>query len=182
MSAIPEWQYPLYEAADRLAYSTLEKIGKSQSYPKLIGSAGEINEFLTLLILSQKMKEYRIFRDITLGEFEKDRVDIPNILDEGKSLQIPRGVDESWAVFTQDKRLCELTDHFRDSRTEFQGTNDEIVEFVIRFLLSQLLMDWRGPLMAVLLECTKKHNVQISKLNDLLKNWDHTGIFKTAAP
>lgn len=182
MNKIPEWQYPLYEEPDKVAYSILEKLGKSKKYPKLTGSQYEINKFVKLLIISQKMKDYRRFRDITLNEFKKEKVNIPKILDESRNLEIPRGIDDSWVIFIQDKRICELIDEVRNLKIEFQGTNNKIVEFVVRFLLSQLLQDWRGPLMAVLLECSGNKLMKISKLNGLLKIWDYTEVFKVAAP
>jgi hypothetical protein len=174
---IPEWQYPLYKESDKVVYILLEKLGKSKKYPKLVGSNDEINKFLKLLILSQKMKDYRKFRDIALNEFKKEEANIPKILDESKDLEIHGGVDESWAIFIQDKRLCELMDDFQDANIEFIGTNNEVSEFLVRFLLSQLLQDWRGPLMAVLLECLQYKKIKLSKLNNLLKIWDYTNIF-----
>jgi len=177
MKKIPEWQYPLYKESDKIAYSILENLGKSKKYPKLIGSKEEINDFLKLLLLSQKIKDYRKFRDIALNEFKKKEVNIPKILNKSKNLKIPIGIDKSWAIFIQDKRICELIDNFQDTEIEFIGTNDEIVEFVVRFLLSQLLQDWRGLLMAVLLECLENKRVKISKLNNLLKIRDYTKIF-----
>jgi len=80
MPNIPEWQYPLYKESDKIAYAILEKLGKSKSYPKLIGSRDEINDFLKLLILSQKMKDYRRFRNVVLGEFKKKETNTPRIL------------------------------------------------------------------------------------------------------
>lgn len=177
MTKIPEWQYPLYKESDKVLYSFLEKCGKSKNYPELVGSKNEINAFLKLLILSQKMKDYRKFRDITLNEFKKDKVNLSKVINKSKSLEISRGIDKSWAIFLQDKRLCELFDNFQDAKIEFQGTNDKIGEFVVRFLLSQLLQDWRGPLMAVLLECLESKKVKVSKLNKLLKIWDYTKVF-----
>jgi len=180
MMKIPEWQYPLYKESDRLAYSVLEKLGRSKNYPKLVGTEENIKSFLKLLLISQKMKDYRKFRGIVLSELKKnevDEVDIPKILDQGKTIEITRGVDKSWAVFIQDNRICELIDEFNDSNTEFQGSNDKTVEFIVRFLLSQLLQDWRGPLMAVLLQCLEFENVRVSELNELLKIWDYTKIF-----
>ncbi len=174
---IPEWQYPLYKDSDKVVYAFLEKLGKAKKYPKLIGSKEEINTFLKLLVLSQKMKDYRKFRDITLAEFKKKEVNIQAILDQSKNFEIPRGVDESWAIFLQDKRLCELIDNFQDAKVEFIGNNNQIGEFFVRFLLSQLLQDWRGPLMAVILECLQDKSVKVSKLNDLLRIWDYTKIF-----
>ena len=80
MANIPEWQYPLYKESDKVAYAILEKLGKSKSYPKLVGSKDEINDFLKLLVVSQKMKDYRKFRDIALNEFKKKEANIPKIL------------------------------------------------------------------------------------------------------
>src|SRR3989344_752547 len=177
MANIPEWQYPLYKEPDKVAYAILEKLGKSKLYPKLVGSKDEINDFLKLLVVSQKMKDYRKFRDIALNEFKKKEANIPKILNESKNLEIPRGIDESWAIFIQDKRLCELMDTFQDVKIQFVGNDNEVSEFFVRFLLSQLLQDWRGPLMAVLLECLPDKKVKIAKLNNLLKIWDYTKVF-----
>lgn len=177
MKNIPEWQYPLYKESDEVTYALLEQLGKSKKYPPLVGSKSEINHFLKLLVLSQKMKDYREFRDITLEEFKKEQVDIRKILDKSKNLEIPRGIDESWVILLQDKKLCELMDQFQDGKIDLVGSNTEVIEFVIRFLLSQLLQDWRGPLMAVILECLPDKTVKISKLNNLLKIWDYTQIF-----
>lgn len=177
MKNIPEWQYPLYKESDKVTYTLLEQLGKSKKYPTLVGSQDEINRFLKLLVLSQKMKDYRKFRDITLDEFKKDKADIKKLLDKSKDLEIHRGIDASWVILLQDKRLCELMDQFQDGKIELVGSNTEVVEFVIRFLFSQLLQDWRGPLMAVILECLPNKTVKISKLNNLLNIWDYTKIF-----
>jgi len=124
------------------------------------------------------MKDYRKFRDIALAEFKKEEISIRKIVTESKDLEIPKGIDESWAIFLQDKRLCELMDKLQDAKIEFIGNKDQISEFFVRFLLSQLLQDWRGLLMAVILECLQSKRVKIAKLNNLLKIWDYTRILK----
>lgn len=177
MADVPEWQYPLYKEPDKVAYVFLERLGKSKTYPELSGSKDEINNFLKLLILSQKMKDYRKFRYIALNEFKKTKANITKILIESKNLEIPRGIDESWAVFFQDKRLCELMDNFQDAKIQFIGNDSEVSEFIVRFLLSQLLQDWRGPLMTVLLKCLQDKKIKVSKLNNLLKIFDYTKVF-----
>lgn len=123
------------------------------------------------------MKDYRKFRDIVLDEFKKKEANIPKILNKCKNLEIPRGVDKSWAIFIQDKRLCELMDDLQNAKIQFIGNDYEASEFFARFLLSQLLQDWRGPLMAVLLECLQDKEVKIAQLNKVLKMWDYTKIF-----
>jgi len=174
---IPEWQYPLYKDIDKENYIFLEWIGKSKKYPKIIGEKNEINSLLRLIIASQKMKDYRKFRIILMDELKKEEINIPDVLDRSNELKIIKGVDESWAIFFQDKRICELIDEFNDSDIEFIGNKNQVLEFIVRFFLSQLLQDWRGPLMAVIITCLQDKKVEISKLNDLLKIWDYTGIF-----
>lgn len=174
---IPEWQYPLYKTSDKNAYAILEKLGKSKRYLKLVGSHEEIDCFIQLAILSQKMKDYRKFRDITLREFKKKEINTSKMIEAGESLKIPRGIDASWVVLKQDRRLCELIDRFRDADVRFVGNNQDVSEFFVRFWLTQLLQDWRGPLMAVLLACLHDKHVKVKKLNILLKAWDYTKVF-----
>ena len=69
-------------------------------------------------------------------------------------------------------------DEFQDAKIEFLGNNNQTCEFFIRFLLSQLLQDWRGPLMAVILECLQYKRLKIATLNNQLKIWDYTKIFQ----
>ena len=174
MSEIPEWQYPLYKESDKTAYLILEKIGKSKKYPQIVGLQNKINDFLKVMLISQRDKDYRQFRDIVLDELKNKEINVSNILEKGKNIKIS---DKSWATFIQDKRICELIDNISKTTIEFQGINDEIAEFIVRFWLSQLLQDWRGPLIAVLLECLDNKKVKVAKLNDLLKIWDYTKIF-----
>ncbi len=176
MKEIPEWQYPLYKRSDKSAYAFLKKLGTIGRYPELLGTRIEKSDFLRLLPVSQKMKDYRKFRDDTLREFRKDTANIPKLIRNGKKLGIRRG-NVSWAMFRQDRRICELIDDVRIANVQYSGQDRDISEFVVRFWLSQLFQDWRGPLMALLLEFRSGDTIRLSKLNRLLKRWDYTGIF-----
>lgn len=178
MAAIPEWQYPLYKDSDKAAYSNLKKLAKSGKYPKLVGTPSARDYFLKLLVLSQKMKDYRQFRDRVIKEFSFGEVNLTHTLKESTDLEIPRGIDLSWVVFMQDRRLCEMLDIFQDRVIEFQGTDLEIGEFVVRFLLTQLLTDWRGPLFLVVTEGLKERKIKLSKINQQLKIWDYTQLLR----
>lgn len=178
MNKIPEWQYPLYKKSDVVTYSILRELGKSKKYPKFVGSKTEMDEFVKLLITSQKVKDYRKLRDALLRKFRTRTVKLVDVLFGNKGIKIIKGTDSSWVIFQQDRRICELIDDFYASKIEFEGNAEEITEFVIRFLLSQLLQDWRGPLMAVLINCMKNKRIKVRGLNNLLKLWDYTKIFK----
>lgn len=178
MAKIPEWIYPLYKPFDKKVFKLLVKLGQGRINPKIIGTKNEISKFIKLLIVTQKMKKYRIFRDIVLeGIKNKGIIDTQHLIKEGKKLKIPKGIDKSWAIFKQDQRLCILIDILVKSKVEYIGNKNDIIEFISRFLLTQLLQDWRGPKMMVVKESIKSRRVGIKKLNKLLKYWDFIGIF-----
>jgi len=175
MNAIPEWQYPLYKESDKEAYKLLEKLGNSGEYPALaVDEEADRIHYFKLLLTSQRMRKYREFRDIVLKEFEKEKVLLPTIISQGQKLDTS---DNSWAIFTQDKRLLEVVDKIGSSSISVAGSMRDLAEFTVRYWLSQLLFDWRGPLMAICEEILKKNVADLRSLNDLLKRWDYTGIF-----
>lgn len=178
MTKIPEWIYPLYKPSDKKVFKLLVKLGQGKINPKIIGAKKEISELIKLLIVTQKMKKYRIFRDIVLRNIKrKEIIDTQYLIKEGKKLKIPKGIDKSWAIFKQDQRLCILIDKLVKSRVGYIGSKKDIIEFIARFLLTQLLQDWRGPKMMVIKEGIKSSKVSLKKLNKLLRYWDFTGIF-----
>lgn len=179
MTKSPEWIYPLYKPFDKKVFTFLVKLGQGRISPKIIGTKKEISEFIKLLIVTQKMKKYRLFRDIVLKDIQcKGIIDAQYLIEEGKKLKIPKGIDKSWAIFRQDQRLCILIDKLVKSMVEYIGNKNDIIEFISRFLLTQLLQDWRGPKMMVVKESIKSGKVSLKKLNKLLRYWDFTGVFK----
>ena len=179
MKKIPEWIYPLYKPFDKKVFKLLVELGHGKINPKIIGTKKEISEFIKLLIVTQKMKKYRIFRDIVLKNIQrKEIIDTKYLIGEGKTLKIPKGIDKSWAIFRQDQGLCILIDKLVKSKVEYAGNKNDIIEFISRYLLTQLLQDWRGPKMMVVKESIKSGKVSLKKINKLLRHWDFTGIFK----
>ena len=173
-----EYFYPLYKEEDKRAYDALVDVAHRNNYPTLIGTESGLNEFLRLMVYSGKVKDYRRMRDSIIENVQKGIINTPELARKAKAMEIPRGVDTSWAIFTQDKRICELLDEFTDATIMFVGTRGEKVEFIKRYMLTQLLQDWRGPKLAVVIESLRKKQVQVSALNKLLKLWDFTDIFK----
>lgn len=123
------------------------------------------------------MEEYRKFSNIILAKLEKREIDISQVLQESQNIEVPEGVIRSWAVFPEDEKICQMADEVLDSQVKFRGTKQEIAEFIIRFLLSQLLLAWKAPLVAVLSNCLDQGKVRVSELNRLLSNWDYTNAF-----
>jgi|GEM_PF-1910521 len=174
----PEYVYPLYKKSDKEAYNILRKLSARENIRKVkvIGGKEDVAAFIKLLLASQKMRDYRKFRDEVLKDLRNGTLGLRRLVAFGKKLKIPRGVDRSWAVFIQDKRLCIFIDELLKKNITFSYTNKSLVEFVVRFLLSQLLYDWRGPLLAVLLECLERRKVSVARLGRLLKRWNCTRV------
>ena len=110
----PEWFYPLYKESDKEVYAALLRFAKAKKCPKFKGTGEELNEFLKLIVYSGKSRDYRKYRDLILPELENGEIDLHDFVEKGKGLKITRGVDKSWAVFIQDKRICEVLDNFYD--------------------------------------------------------------------
>jgi hypothetical protein len=179
MKRIPEWLYPLYKPSDKKVFDLLLCLGNGKIKPKVIGSQKDVSEFVKLLVVTQKMKKYRIFRDMVLSELQKkDILDLVSLNIWGRKLKVPKGIDKSWAIFIQDKQLCLLIDKLNVKNIDYTGTESDILEFVARFLLTQLLQDWRGPKMMIVIESLRTKKVSIKRLNKLLKYWDFTDEFK----
>jgi hypothetical protein len=85
-------------------------------------------------------------------------------------------IDFSWAVWKRDKDMGRLAQKIYDSPLELIGTNDEFNEFVLRYLVSIWLVDWEGPLYA-LLQSVENGKANLSDLNQTLALWDFTKIF-----
>lgn len=179
MKKQPEWLYPLYKTSDKKVFDLMLRLGNKTIRPKVIGSQKDISEFIKLLVVTQKMKKYRIFRDIVLTDLKKQNtLNLPLLNTRGRNLEIPKGVDKSWAIFIQDKQLCLLIDKLNLKKVDYVGTKSDVLEFVARFLLTQLLQDWRGPKMMIVIESLKNKKISIKRINQLLKYWDFTNEFK----
>ncbi len=179
MEKIQEWLYPLYKARDKKVYDFLVKLGIGKFKLDIKGTRKEISEFIKFLIVAQIMKKYRVFRDMVLKDIQKKKaLDTPYLVARGSVLKIPKGIDKSWAIFKQDQRLCVLVDRLVRKKVSYVGTDKEVIEFIARFLLTQLLQDWRGPKMMVVIESLNTKQVQLKHLNCNLRCWDFTHIFK----
>ena len=102
------------------------------------------------------------------------KTDLKTINKEIKSMDFK--IDYSWAIRGRDKDMGQLAKKFFKSNPKIIGTDKEFNEFILRYLLSIWLIDWEGPLYALLLS-TKNNIINLKELNDILALWDFTEIF-----
>ena len=176
MNRPPEYFYPLYGNWERNAYAILKKRADELEKMEVKTDQYATNLFFKSLIKSQKSKNWKPFLKQIVRQLRKRKLDIFS-LNKNASLEYKKGI-EKWAVFTQDKRLCLMVDKAINRKIYYLGTEKQLIEFIVRYILSQLLQDWRGAKMMILINSLKSNKVRLSSLNSSLSKWDFTRIFK----
>lgn len=170
--------YPLYKEQDKKLFDLLIDSVHKNKFPEIKGGEQDLISFVKLLISSQKMKDYRKFWDELIESYQSGLLDLNHLNDFGNKLEITKGVDESWAVFHQDKEICNEIDRIVELNIQRIINPNLAGEFITRFLLTQLLFDWRGPLLATCLTIAESGEINFGHLNEILKTWDLAEIWK----
>lgn len=163
--------YPLIDEFDRIFFASLQKAVKEQY--TFVGDDDEKVFFVKSLLCFQMLKDYRTPLYAINDNLTK-KTSLKTINDAIRSKEFI--IDYSWAVWTRDKDMGRLAKKLFSSPLEIVGTNEEFNEFVLRYLISIWLVDWEGPLYA-LLQSTKDGKANLDELNKILSLWDFTKIF-----
>ncbi len=170
----PRHRYPLYNKWDKDCYNLVAKLVRKKQVPEVLGSKEEISQFLKLLIQSQKMHDWRKFLKIVLKSVSSKQINIPKILDY--EFKVPKGY-EKWVVYKEHVEITDFLDSLRKRQIQFIGSDKEIVEFILRFILAQLLLDWKGSLYVMKEIIDKKSKIKLNSLNKILSEFDYTNVF-----
>jgi hypothetical protein len=163
--------YPLIDEFDRDFFTSLQKAVKGKY--TFVGDDNEKVFFVKSLLCFQMLKDYRTpLRAI--NENLTKKTDLKTINDAIKSKGFV--IDYSWAVWTRDKEMGRLAKKLFSSPFKIIGSTQQFDEFVLRYLISIWLVDWEGPLYA-LLQSTKNGKANLNELNKILGLWDFTKIF-----
>ncbi|OGK32604.1 hypothetical protein A3I50_02975 [Candidatus Roizmanbacteria bacterium RIFCSPLOWO2_02_FULL_37_9] len=175
----PFYRYSLFEQWDKETFNRLKEIGKSKNYPKIIGSTKDKNQFLITLIRAQKsLHDWRDFlKDILKQVKENNVVDTFSLNKKYPPESIGKDVPD-WVTYEGDKIVNNFIDELEIRKITFHGTDEEISEFVMRFILGQLGHDWEQTIMMVW-EMTKDKSVlSLKELNKEMKNFDYLKLFE----
>ena len=163
--------YPLIDEFDRSFFANLQKAVKERY--TFVGDDKEKVFFVKSLLCFQMLKNYRAPLYAINDNLTK-KTSLKSINDIIRSKEFV--IDYSWAVWTRDKDMGRLAKKLFSSPFKIVGTDEEFNEFVLRYLISIWLVDWEGPLYA-LLQSTKDGKANLSELNKILSLWDFTKIF-----
>ena len=166
--------YPLFNTFDKDFFTSLKKAIKEKY--TFIGNDDEKVFFVKSILCFQMLKDYRApLYSINDNLTKKTNLKIINDTIKSKDFVI----DYSWAVWKRDKIIGRLAKKLFSSQLKIVGSDKEFDEFVFRYLISIWLVDWEGPIYAILQEI-KNGKANLKELNKILSLWDFTKIFTSS--
>jgi hypothetical protein len=174
----PQYRYSLFEQWDKEAFALIKEIAKTKNYPQITGTKKEKDKFLIMLIRTQKsLLGWRQFLIDVLDQVKKTNIiNTRKLLDKYPSESV--GKDKpAWVTYEEDEIVNNFIDNLTDKKVEFEGTDKEIAEFILRFILGQLGHDWEQTIMVIWEMLGDEGKLSAKKLNAELKNFDYLGLF-----
>jgi len=174
----PKYRYSLFEEWDKEAFETVKDIAKTKIFPQITGSGEDKNQFLITLIRTQKsLHNWKDFLKDTLNQIKSSGIINTKELNEkyppeSISKDIPQ-----WVTYEEDKIVSDFIDELSTKKIDFLGTDQEISEFVLRFILGQLGHDWEQTIMMIWEMLGDENKVYVKDLSQELKNFDYLKIF-----
>jgi len=175
----PFYRYSLFETWDKEAFDQIKEIGKTKNYPKVVGLPNDKNQFLVTLIRTQKaLHDWRdMLIDVLKQVKEKNSIDSALFNKKYPPESIGKDIP-AWVTYKGDKIVSDFIDGFGAKKIIFQGTDEEISEFVIRFILGQLGHDWEQTIIMIWEMMGDKNEISLKELNEEMKNFDYLKIFQ----
>lgn len=142
----PKYFYAFYHSSDRKAYALLEKIRRGKKV-EIFFTQDDLNEFFKRAIMSSKATDWRKFFSFVVKGLDCGRLDLAGV--NTRPAGFRKGCPE-WVFYEQDKELCRLVDGLAGKKFTVKAGRRDVLEFVLRFIQTELIHDWRGPKLAIL--------------------------------
>lgn len=174
----PKYRYALFESWDKEAFELIKRIAKSKNYPEIIGDEKGKNQFLISLIRTQKsLHGWRDFLIDVLEQVKKSNKISVSHLNAKYPLESVSKETPAWVTYEEDKIVSDFIDELKARKIDFIGTDEEISEFILRFILGQLSHDWEQTIMMIWEMLGDENKLSIKTLNEELKNFDYLRLF-----
>lgn len=179
LSSPPQYRYSLFEEWDRYAFSFIQNIGKTKKYPHITGNTDEKNQFLTTLIRTQKsLHDWRDLLKDTLKQIETDNSVNTKLLNQKYPIESIGKEIPDWVTYKEDKIVNDFINELETREINFLGSDTEMAEFVLRFILGQLGHDWEQTILMIWEMLGAEATLNLHELNNELKSFDYIGLFK----
>lgn len=175
----PKYRYALFEPWDKEAFEFIKQVARSKGYPKITGDEKGKNHFLVSLIRTQKsLHGWRDFLVDVLNEMKKSsKIDVEYFNAKYSPESISKETP-AWVTYEEDKIVSDFIDELETRKIDFIGNDDEISEFILRFILGQLSYDWEQTIMMIWEMLGDGNKLSVRELNKELKNFDYLRLFE----
>ncbi|MCR4264135.1 MAG: hypothetical protein NUV98_05470 [Candidatus Roizmanbacteria bacterium] len=175
----PHYRYSLSEPWDKEAFEFIKQLGKNKKYPALTGTKNDKNRYLAILIRTQKsFDDWRGLLKDTLHQIkETGLIDTVSLIRKYPPESISKEV-AAWAVYEEDVIVNNFIDELETRKITFTGSDIEMGEFVMRFILGQLGHDWEWTIMMIWEMLGEGEIFELKLLNEEMKKFDYMKLFK----
>ncbi|MFA4831373.1 MAG: hypothetical protein WC862_02145 [Patescibacteria group bacterium] len=176
---IPQYRYSFFKQWDKKTFALIKKIAQAKNYPKIVGGEEEKNQFLVMLIRSQKsLHGWRKFLVDTMKQVEENHsINIGLLVRRYSSKSVTRN-RPAWVTYKEDKIVFDFIDKLATKKVVFVGTNREISEFTMRFISGQLGHDWEWTIMMIWEMLGSRKRLIVKELNREMRNFDYLKLFE----
>lgn len=176
----PYYRYSLFDPWDKEAFKQIKEIAKTKNYPKITGSSEDKNQFLITLIRTQKaLDDWRNMAIDVLKQVKETNTIDTGSLNKKYPPEIITQDKPAWVTYEEDKIVSDFIDQLADKHITFTGSDNEISEFVIRFILGQLGHDWEQTIMLIWEILGDQDTIELKELNREFQNFDYLRLFGT---
>lgn len=175
----PQYRYSLFDDWDKDAFALIKEIGKTKKYPSILGTSQDKNQLLITLIRTQKaLHDWRALLEDTVEQIRiKNVIDTPALIKKYPPESIGKDAP-AWVTYEEDRIVSNFIDQLADKKVSFVGTDEEIAEFILRFILGQLGHDWEQTIMMIWEMLGDENKIEIKQLNNEMKNFDYLKLFE----
>jgi hypothetical protein len=170
----PQYRYSLFDDWDKEAFEYIKRVGKTKQFPKLIGTTEDKNQFLVTLIRTQKsLHDWRGSLVDMLEQIKLNNTIDTQVLNEKYPPESISKDEPDWVTYEEDRIVSRFIDGLETRKIIFNGSDEEISEFITRFFLGQLGHDWEWTIMMIWELLGKDSEIDVKELNDEMKNFDY---------
>jgi len=165
-----------------LYYPLIKRLANEQKYPAIKGSNGDKNQFLITLIRTQKaLHDWRAVLVDTMEQIASTGcIDTIALNRKYPPQSISKDIP-AWVTYEADKIVSEFIDALETREVDFVGSDNEMSEFVLRFILGQLGHDWEQTIIMIWEMLGKDTSIALHQLNEEFRNFDYMRLFKGIA-
>ncbi len=174
----PYYRYLLPKAWDKEAFAFINTIAQNKKWPRVVGTGREKSEYLIMLIRTQKsLHDWRDVLKDTLTQIKQTgMIDATSLIAKYPPDDISKETPE-WVTYPEDKIVSDFMDALATKKITFIGNDEDMGEFVTRFILGQLGHDWEATILMIWEMLGDGDTLNVKELNNEMKNFDYLHTF-----